>query len=313
MSVQFSDLARSVSADGVVDAEELLSLRRLGWGDGQISRGEAESIFAMNRVIVDRDDAWVEFFVEALGEFVLNGTEPRGICDEEEANWLISAIEEDGRVETVAELELLVRVVERALNVPERLKRYALKQVEHAVLHGTGPTRCGGGLSDTRITEAECRLIRRLVFACGGHGPAAVSRFDAEMLFRIKDATLDCYNAPEWPQLFVDGVANYLKGFTLANAQLSHARVQELEAFVADNKPNVGRFVRRMMQEAPAVHNHIGKVFGRKPVEPGFTEREALGDQVTEDEKAWLDRMVAADGEVDALERALLDRIRSES
>lgn len=313
MSIHFADLARSVAADGQVAPEELLALRRLGWGDGQITREEAESIFAINRALSETSGEWVDFFVEALGEFVLNGTEPRGMCDEDEAQWLIGALDADGRLETMAELELLVRVIEKARNVPDSLKHYALKQIENAVLTGTGPTRCGGELSDSHITGAECRLVRRIAFASGGHGPAAVSRFDAEMLFRLKDATLGANNSGEWRPLFVDGVANYLKGFTLPNAQLSHDRVKELEAFISDEKHGIGRFMGRMFNEAPQVRNHFGKVFGQRDASWGVAEREAEGNLVTENEDAWLDKMIKADGEVDALERALIERIKSES
>ncbi|MCL4672601.1 MAG: hypothetical protein KJZ64_06615 [Sphingomonadaceae bacterium] len=312
MTMHFADLARAAAADGEIAPQEILALRRLGWGDGQISPAEAEAIFAINRVLVRPSGEWVDFFVEALAEFVLNGSAPRGMCSEEEAQWLMQAIDHDGRLETMAELELMVRVIERAQNVPDSLKHYALRQLEAAVLTGTGPTRCGGELSDTHVTGAECRLIRRLVFASGGHGPAAVSRFDAEMLFRIKDATLGADNSPEWARLFVDGVANYLRGFTLTNAQLSHARVKELEGFIADNRSSVGRFMGAMVREVPQARNHFGKVFGRKPDAASFTQLEADGNLVTENEKRWLDQMIEADGEIDALERALLDRIKAE-
>ena len=311
MSIQFADLARSVATDGQVSPEEMLALRRLGWGDGVITREEAEAIFVINRSLNETSGEWVDFFVEALGELVLNGSEPRGMCDDEEAQWLIGALDADGRLETMAELELLVRVIEKARNVPDSLKHYALKQIEAAVLTGTGPTRCGGDLSDTHISGAECRIMRRVVFASGGHGPAAVSRFDAEMLFRIKDATLGASNSGEWQPLFVDGVANYLKGFTLANAQLSHERMKELEAFIADNNHGVGRFIGRVVGEVPQIRNHFGKVFGQR-ADWGVTEREAEGNLVTENETAWLDAMIEADGEIDALERALIDRIKSE-
>ena len=50
MSFQFSQLAHQVALDGVVSPSELSSLRQLGWGDGQIHRGEAEAIFEINRL-----------------------------------------------------------------------------------------------------------------------------------------------------------------------------------------------------------------------------------------------------------------------
>ena len=312
MSFQFKELARSVAADGQITPEELLALRRLGWGDGQITREEAEAIVEINHALSETSGEWVDFFVEALGEFVLNGTEPRGMCDEAEAQWLMSALDQDGRLESMAELELLVRIVEKARNVPDSLKNYALKQIEAAVLTGTGPTRCGGELSDQHITGAECRLMRRIIFASGGHGPAAVTRYDAEMLFRVKGETLGANNSPEWKQLFVDGVANYLKGFTLANAQLEHAVMKDLEAFIADSEASVGRFMARMAREMPQVRNHVGKVFGHKRADWGYTEREAEGNIVTNAETEWLEKMINADGEVDELEKALLKRIEED-
>ncbi|MEE4288814.1 MAG: hypothetical protein V2J14_05540, partial [Erythrobacter sp.] len=264
MTTHFAELARRAAADRSVSPEEVLELRRQGWGDGVIHKDEAEALFALNNALEDRSEEWVDFFVEAIGEFVLNGTPPRLQCSREEAQWLIAQVDHDGVVESMAELEAIVRIIERAENVPVLLKDYVLAQVEREVLTGTGPTRCGGELSATHISAAECRIIRRVIFASGGHGPAAVSRFDAEMLFRLKDETLAEENAAEWDDLFLDGVANYLKGFTLQNAQLSHERKQELNAFIADNKANVGRFFGRMVKEAPSVANSMGVVFGKR-------------------------------------------------
>ncbi|GAA4047623.1 hypothetical protein [Parerythrobacter jejuensis] len=312
MSVQFADLARAVAEDGRIAPDEILSLRRLGWGDGIMTREEAEAIFAINRQITLPGNDWVDFFVEAIGEFVLNGTDPKGMCDEREADWLIRAFDHDGKLETMAELETLVRIIERARNVPDALKHYTLEQIEQAVLYGEGPTRCGGDLSATHLSAAECALLRRVIFASGGHGPAAVSRFDAEMLFRIKDATLDATNAPEWQDLFVDGTANYLRGFSAANAQLSHNRTKELEGFIADNSVNVGRFFGRMAKEAPKVANHFGKVFGQKRAGTDPTLRAIEGEIVTENEQNWLDSMIEADGKLDPLEKALIARVEED-
>ncbi len=309
MTTHFSDLAQRVAANGQVSVDEVLSLRREGWGDGIITREEAEALFAINNALDFRSEEWCDFFVEAIGEFVLNGAQPRLQCDDEEAQWLIAQVDHDGVVESFVELETIVRIIERAENVPTRLKDYVIEQVEKEVLSGTGPTRDGGELSATHISSAECRILRRVIFASGGHGPAAVSRFDAEMLFRLKDETLAEENAPEWDDLFLDGVSNFLKGFALQNAQIEHDRAKELQAFVADNKANVGRFFGQMAKEAPHVRNHFGKVFGKKESGPGFEEQAKAGEVVTDFEQEWLDRMIEADGEVDDLERRLLARI----
>ena len=306
MTTHFIDLAQRAAQDGRVSSDEVLALRRQGWGDGAIHRDEAEALFALNNALDERSDEFCDFFVEAIGEFVLNATPPRLQCSPEEASWLIVQVDHDGVVESLVELETIVRILERAENTPEHLKAYVLRQVEREVLTGTGPTRCGGALSATHITAAECRIIRRVIFASGGHGPAAVSRFDAETLFRLKDETLAEENAPEWDELFIDGVSNYLKGFTLQNAQVSHERKVELEGFIADNKANVGRFMARMAKQAPQVTNSMGVVFGKKKAQPGYAERQAQGSVVTDQEQKWLEAMIDQDGEVDELESRLI-------
>ena len=316
MTTQFSDLAQRVAADGVVTAEEVLALRREGWGDGIISRHEAEALFAINNVIDDRDEQWCDFFVEAIGEFVLNGTPPRLQCDDQEAGWLIAQIDHDGVVESYAELECLVRIIERAENVPERLKHYLLEQVEREVLTGVGPTRCGGELSVTHISSAECRLLRRAIFASGGHGPAAASRFDAELLFRIKDATLEDENAAEWPDLFLDGVSNFLRGFTLDNAQLSHTRKLELVKFVETESKGHAAFFGAMMREAKHVGRNAGWAYqhlkGTDGPQNDYYADAAAGDAVTGEEKGWLDTALEQDGQIDELERRLIKRVLEE-
>ncbi len=313
MTTQFIAVAQAAAADGRITADELLALRREGWGDGIITRAEAEALFAINNALKERTPEWCDFFVEAIGEFVLNGTPPRLQCSLEEAEWLIGQIDHDGVVESMVELETMVRILERAENTPDRLKDYVLAQIEREVLTGTGPTRCGGALAATRITSAECRIIRRVIFASGGHGPAAVTRQDAEMLFRLKDETLAEENAAEWDDLFLDGVANFLKGFVLPSAQLSHDRKRELEAFIADNQASVGRFMGRMAREVPQVANHFGKVFGKKkPSGPDYEALAAAGEAVTDYESKWLDSMIDADGEVDELESRLIARLAAE-
>src|SRR5690606_27794582 len=161
---------------------------------------------------------WCDFLVEAVGEYVLNAWEPKGYVTDEQGAWLIAKVSADGHLDSMTELELLVRVVERAHNVPDSLKDFVLAEIERAVTTGSGPTRKGGELAPGVVTEADCKAIRRTIFAAASHRPAAVSREEAEMLFRVKDATLGAANAPEWKQLFVQGVGNYLQGYAALSA-----------------------------------------------------------------------------------------------
>lgn len=308
MTLHFADFARQAAADGTISAEEVLALRRAGWGDGVLQPDEAEALFELNDALTEPSVAWSDFFVEAIGEFVVNGTAPKGYVSEDNAIWLIARIERDGALETLTELELLVRVLERGCNVPAALKAYVLEQAETAVLTGSGPTRRGGDLTPGHVNAAEADVLRRVLFAPAGDGPAAVSCGEAELLFRLKDATLGAANALEWKQLFVQGVANYLQGVASRTAQLSRERAAELEAFVDDDSTHVAGFLGRMARSVPDV---FGVVFGgRQPDRDRLAELRAA-EEVTPDEQQWLDAKVSADGQIDAYEQALIDFLAS--
>lgn len=308
MTLHFADIARQAAADGAISAEEILALRRSGWVDGVLRPEEAEALFALNDALAEPTAEWSDFFVEAVGEFVVNGAAPRGYVSEDNAIWLIARIDRDGALHGLTELELLVRVLERGCNVPDALKAYVLEQLEQAVLTGRGPTR-HGELSPGHVNAAEAAILRRVLFAPAGDGPARVSCAEAELLFRLKDATLGAANALEWKQMFVQGVASYLEGVASRTAQLSRERAAELEAFVADDRTGVTGFLGRMAKSAPGA---FSAVFGRQqPARDRLAELRAA-EEVTADERQWLDAHVGADGEIDAYEQALIAFLAAE-
>lgn len=318
MSMHFRELALQAAADGVIGADEILELRQAGWADGRIDPEEAEALFIANDRIAEPSAQWTEFFVEALSEFIVNTVEPKGYVDQIMADELIERIDRDGRIASPTELELLVKVLEKATSVPDRLKAYALRQVEDAVLTGEGPTRAGqvdpDGIAPTGVNAAECALLRRMIFAAGGDRPAVVSKAEAEALFRIKDAALYETNAPEWEQLFVQGVANFLLGFG-GHEPLPRERAAELEAFMNAEGAGIGGFLGRMMHAN--VEDNAGAAFGslldiaphRGDIEPEAEEAAHLG----EGEELWLLDLIDADEELDPFEKALLAFIAEET
>ncbi|MCB2061718.1 MAG: hypothetical protein KDE21_14480, partial [Novosphingobium sp.] len=190
MTMHFREIAEQAAADGAITPVEILALRREGWTSGRIEPSEAEALFVVNDKLDRHSREWSDFFVEALGEFIINGVEPTGYVDESQAEWLIGKIDHDGKLNSMTELELLIRLFERAQSVPDRLREFALEQIERAVLTGQGPTRCGGSLGKGNVTGAEAKLMRRIIFSSGSERPAAVSHKEADLLYRIKDATL---------------------------------------------------------------------------------------------------------------------------
>ena len=309
MSMQFRDLAEQAMADGAIGADEILSLRQEGWSNGKIDADEADAIFVLNDHLDQPTTEWSDFFVEALSEFVVNSLEPKGYVTAEQAEWLIERIDNNGRLDSLTELELLVKVLEKAVDVPERLNAYALAQIEQAVLTGEGVTRDGGELGKGNVTEAEARLLRRIIFSQGGDRPAAVSQREAEMLFRLKDAALAADNAPEWKRLFVQGVGNYLQGFG-GSEQLSRDRAAELEGFMSHSAASIGGFFSRMAHSN--VKSGFASVFGSKPEAKDRDADVSAAHAVTSVEKAWLQGQIDGNGQIDEYDQALLDFLAEE-
>lgn len=313
MTMHFRDIAAQAAADGVVSAEEILALRQLGWADGKMEPEEAESLFLANDHLTQPSQEWCDFFVEALTEFVVNTVEPKGYIDDIMAEELVSRIDHDGKVESLAELELLVRVIEKALSSPPSLKDYALRQIEAIVLGGEGVTR-RGELDPKGINDTECDLLRRVLHAAGGDRAIGISRAEADLLFRIKDATLYEVNSKRWEDLFVKGVANYLLGFG-GPEPLSRERAAELESFMNSTGSGIGGFLGRMMKNDvdENASSAFGSLLDMSQPESDLDAEVEQAARLTETEELWLLDHIDADEEIDELEKALLAFIAVET
>jgi hypothetical protein len=287
-----------------LSAQELRALRAEVWADGSVSAPEAEKLFDMNRT-VDPSAEWTSFFVEAISEFMLSQGEPRGYVTEDEATWLIRHVNCDGRVQTAAELELIVKLLEHADYAPASLRRFALGAIEQTVLTGEGATRAGDAVAG-RIDDAEVALIRRLIFAPAGDGPAKVSAAEAEMLFRLKDATLGANNSPEWKKLFVQGVANHLMAH---QSYVPPSPAEERRREAPYQARPFGHVLSHLGQDVASPQEFHDAVFGPnqdKAIEKFEGEVDADA-QVNAGEADWLKRLYDSDGKRDELEQALLD------
>ena len=187
MSDSIESLTSRIVAAKQVAPADVLALRKAIWNSDRIKTPIVAALFAINDAITAPLDEFSDCFSEAIAHFLLKQDWPHDFMSDENANWLMSAIDKDGKVESHAELELLVRVVEVAENAPDTLKTYALKQIETVVLTGEGPTRRDGEIHPGSIDAVEAVLLRRLIFAAGGGDALKVGATEAEMLFRIKE------------------------------------------------------------------------------------------------------------------------------
>ncbi|KUR78218.1 hypothetical protein [Novosphingobium sp. FSW06-99] len=317
MTMQFRHLPENVLVEGTISDEAIVALRRQIWPDGVVDIDEVEEILALNEEVRRPSKAWIGFFVEAVTEFLMNTSEPRGYLSEAQADWLIVRMDRDGRLDSPAKLELLVHLLERMDGTPARMNAYILVQIERAVVFGAGPTRDAdhpGTPPAGCITAEECALIRRVIFAPSSTGASHVSVEEAEMLFRIKDATLGADNAPEWQTLFVQGVANYLQGWQGARMPSAEQEAAH-QRFLDGRNPGVGGVLRKMARLSP--NGLLSEVrsggFGRRQPPRDHVAEQRATFAVTDSEQNWLDTQVATDGEVDPLEAALIAFLRDDA
>lgn len=316
MSNALADLASTLTQRAEIGAEDVLALRRLVWADGGASREEADAIMALNSVCRVRSAEWVDYLVEVICDFCIHQQKPAGYIDDGNAAWLMRWIDHDGKVDSLTELELLVRILEVATSVPASLKTYALNQIETAVLTGEGPTRktglvvANGDLSTAGINATEVELLRRIVFAVAGDSGLVVGRDEAEMLFRLKDATLNTDNAPGWSDLFVKCVGNHLMAHSSYQSPSRDEQLKQ-DAYVADTAISFWRFARRAIRMQ--VDGGLPETSLSAPDRANDDAARAASQAVTPNEKTWLNGQIQADGATDALEVALLDFIKRES
>nr|WP_246805500.1 hypothetical protein [Mesorhizobium mediterraneum] len=223
-----------------ITAEDVVMLRREVFGDGVVTRGEAEALFALDAT-KDKCAEWPDFFIEAVTDFIVHQEKPAGYISQDNADWLVRAISRDGMVDSWTELELLVHVLEKAKSSPNGLCAYALEQVAHAVIDGKGPLMHGGRLVPGLIAKAEVELLRRILYAHGGDGNIAITRAEAEMLFKINERTAAVHNDPSWNDLFVKAIANFVMCSAGYEAPMRAVALRR-DSFLDQADPEIGGF-----------------------------------------------------------------------
>ncbi len=308
-----ADLTSTLTKNARIGAEDVLAMRRLVWADASVSREEADALMALNTACPVQASEWIDYFVEVMTDYLVRQQQPEGYVDAVKAEWLMQWIDKDGRVDSRGELELLVKVVETAACVPQSLRTYTLKQIEAAVLTGSGPTRRertdGDGTLDAGcINATEVELLKRVIYAGGGTDGWIVSTEEADMLFRLKDATLTARNAEGWSDLFVHAVANHLTAHRNYDT-LSRDDQMRIDAYIADTDIHIGRFFRRMIGRD---HADLPDTVLSIPDKIADEQAAAVDHALTPAEIRWTVDHIREDGRYDPLEKALVAFLRNE-
>ncbi len=306
-----------LTAKNRIQSEDVKMLRSEVFADGVVSRSEAEALFALDASCRDKCSEWSDFFCEAIADFIVHQEKPSGYISEENAAWLVRSISRDGKVDTATELELLINALEAARAAPASLSAYALEQVAHAVIDGTGPLADGRQLQQGVIGKAETDLVRRILYAAAGEGNVGISRSEAEVLFRLNDGTIESANHPSWTELFVKALASSLmcaSGYAPPPRDVALRR----EAFFDNTQADVGGFFGKMF--ADGLRGVLNAYSQDRSLEEAWAERNShaveagrAAETIDSGEAKWLAERIGRDGVLHENEKALLDFFKRES
>jgi hypothetical protein len=316
MDEELTELLARLMLAGTVTNGDVMMLRDAVWTDESIPEPVVDALFTLNDTLTSHSTVWTDFFIEAIEYYLVDQCVPQGFVDETCADWLQERVDKNGRVASLTELELLVAIIERAESAPEDLRQYTIAQIENVIVSGEGPTRTDEVLRPNTVDAIEVELLRRLIFAGGGEGAIIVDTQEADLLFRIKDATLEGDNASSWLRLFVQGVGNHLMAHS-DYRPLSRDEALDFQEFMDDKVPSLARFFGRMLPSDKIGYGTIAEAFKTlfPKAEDRFAKRLALDNShlITAEEAGWLKTHIAADEETDAYEKALLTFIFDEA
>ncbi len=262
----FQDLVDQICATGKITAEDVLALRRQVFPDGVVSAEEAEAVFRLDHACPDKATAWTRFYVDALTDYFVWQSTPRGYVNEAQSREVIDNILHDGRIAASSELELLLNVVHWCVACPAELSRLALSAVKDSVL-APETAAYGSNRPPAVIAPADVELIRKVIYAPGSPGGFTVTREEAEVLFALDRATIAEENAPAWPDLFAKAVANALMFPRGAPKVLDAAEALRRERWL-EEKGSIGNLLAG-----------VGKAVARAdiPVREAFKEADVFG------------------------------------
>ncbi len=115
-------LKKDLLADGIIDSDEVKTIKKVIYEDGKIDKDEADFLFELNDAVSGKDNApeWKNLFVDAITAFVLEDEVSPNEIDDDEAEYLYDQIKGDGQVDDI-ERALLENIKAKAKNFPEIL------------------------------------------------------------------------------------------------------------------------------------------------------------------------------------------------
>ncbi|MCV9965480.1 hypothetical protein OIU34_26740 [Pararhizobium sp. BT-229] len=166
-------------------AEDIALLREQVFVRGLASSQDAEVLLAINGSCGEKCPEWHHYFIEAMTDFIVHSSHPRGAMDAWNADWLIAMISTRGVVNSRIELDLLFHVIDISAQIPDSLSILALEQLRLAITDNVG---AWAGLRGGRrhgLLKSDVMLIGRVMSAIARSRGSHLTPRERRMLEQI--------------------------------------------------------------------------------------------------------------------------------
>ena len=199
MNEKLTQLKASILADGVIDAEEVITIKQTVYEDGKIDKEEADFMFELNDAVSGKENhyTWKDLFVKVITDYLLKDDTSYGSVDDDETDYIISKIQGDGKIDEI-EKALLLKIIEKATSTCDKFQEFVLASFKTLILE------------DGVIDAEEVKVIKSIIYGAGGAGGAKVDMKEAEWLFELNDGVSGKANHESWKALMVEAVSKYV-------------------------------------------------------------------------------------------------------
>lgn len=321
--LRIEQLDQSLRANGLIEVQHAMQLRRMIYAKEKVSRSDAEILFRLDHACSKKDSAFASLYVEALTDYFVWQTEPKGYVTPEQARFLIDNVAKDGHVSGKTELELVLNVVHWARDVPDELSLVVLDAVRQHVMLSRGPQQ-GANRPAFNVCAGDVAILRKALHAPAGERGLLVSRKEAELLFTLNEASATGKNDPSWTEFFCLALANHLLNpmndpvTPTYEAAVSRERWLEERGSIGALLGSVGKAMisgnipfREVWQELDPTGAERARA--EEAADREDTRLRLSREQVDHDEAVWLAERILRDGSIDENERALLAYLRKEA
>ncbi len=321
--LRIENLDENLRATGRIEGQHALQLRKMIYAKGNVSRNDAEILFKLDRACSSKDPGFAALYVEALTDYFVWQTEPKGYVTPEQGKFLIDNVAGDGHVERKTELELVLNVVHWARQCPEEVVTLVLEAVRQSVLLSR-ETPFGANRPRAAIGAGDVAILRKALHAPAGDGSLLITRREAELLFSLNEATAAGDNDPAWTDFFSRAIANHLVNYMDEPVVLDRGEAVRRERWLEERGSvgkllgSVGGALARGDIPFASVWEELdptGAVAARKEAEAEAiaTKKRLSREQVDADEAKWLAERILRDGTIDENERALLKFLKQDA